>query len=651
MKKIEKGILCLVFLLAGCFFSVININAEEEIIIQRGTCGASANWYRTLGGKVYVYGNGAIENNWVVTETDYDKIPDGAEPYIYPVREVIIQEGITEILQETFSCYGDNYKNIFHNQDDILSSSIEKITIPSSVTQIGNNAFLYDKNLKVVEIASNSKLHSINYSAFSSCSKLEKINLPGSLKEIENFAFADCEALEEIDIPELDKLGQQAFSGCGSLKSIKIFADVIGAYAFKECKSLEEAEIDSRCIEEYAFSECVKLKKVTLLKGVKQIKTMVFSFCKNLEEISIPETAWEFGSGIFTSCDNLKSVYFYGDCPFEPAKFTSESRYIVTDEVTGKGYYESTIYYFPDMFSGGIEGRVNETDKSIYFKDINLTLCPDGNGKYTYDNWSFDLWRSEEGAEEGTVWTVANLSEVNPTAVVVASNVSQIMTASAVTAYYPLGKDKWTNENMRRLSRSAQWKAWNPYGYKILTTAYISDLVNTKKGIKIIWNKVEDASGYYIYRRKKNGAWKKIKNIRNTTYVDKSVRKKRGEIYSYYVKPYAEKSLDQSKADVKSIARLLPDRIIKIKKEGQKIKINWKQNKKADGYLIQYASDSQFKKKKKVKIKKNTTTTHIKLKKLFRKKKKCFVRICAYKKWKGKIYYGTWSKMKKIRIR
>ena len=89
-------------------------------------------------------------------------------------------------------------------------------------------------------------------------------------------------------------------------------------------------------------------------------------------------------------------------------------------------------------------------------------------------------------------------------------------------------------------------------------------------------------------------------------------------------------------------------KIKSAKKTGSKLKIKWKQQKKqVNGYQIQYAVSSKFKKAKTVTIKKakNTSKTVTKLK----KKKKYYVRIRTYKKVGKTKFYSGWSKKVKTK--
>lgn len=98
----------------------------------------------------------------------------------------------------------------------------------------------------------------------------------------------------------------------------------------------------------------------------------------------------------------------------------------------------------------------------------------------------------------------------------------------------------------------------------------------------------------------------------------------------------AIKQTKATKAKIKSIKNA----------SGKKIKLSLSGKSKCDGYEIQYALKKSFRGKKVLK-KTGSSVTISKLK----KSKNYFVRVRAYKKIEGTIYYGAWSEAKKIKIK
>lgn len=78
--------------------------------------------------------------------------------------------------------------------------------------------------------------------------------------------------------------------------------------------------------------------------------------------------------------------------------------------------------------------------------------------------------------------------------------------------------------------------------------------------------------------------------------------------------------------------------------------VKWRKVKGVSGYEVKIARNKKFTKSKKVKIVKNVKKTSLTIKKL--KKKTYFVKVRAYKlDPNGKKVYGSWSKVKKIKLR
>ena len=112
----------------------------------------------------------------------------------------------------------------------------DSITLPETVKEIGASAFTNCSRLQKINIPEG--VTSIGASAFAGCKKLKQLVLPSGLQKIPEQLCNLCEALDSVKLPAgLTVIPQKAFTGCSSLRSIKIPNSVtnIGNSAFSGC--------------------------------------------------------------------------------------------------------------------------------------------------------------------------------------------------------------------------------------------------------------------------------------------------------------------------------------------------------------------------------------------------------------------------------
>ena len=189
--------------------------------------------------------------------------------------------------------------------------SLQSITIPDSVTSIGDRAFDYCSSLQSVTIPDS--VTSIGTDAFSHCSSLQSVTIPNSVTSIGNSAFSFCESLHSVTIPDsVTSIGDRSFERCSSLESVTIPDSVtsIGDSAFEDCSSLQSVSIPDSVtsIGGSAFYGCSSLQSVTIPDSVTSIGDSAFSNCKSLQSVTIPDSVTSIGGSAFYGCSSLQSV-------------------------------------------------------------------------------------------------------------------------------------------------------------------------------------------------------------------------------------------------------------------------------------------------------------------------------------------------------
>ena len=169
-------------------------------------------------------------------------------------------------------------------------SDLTSITIPSSVTSLGNYCFEWCSGLKSITIPSS--VTSIGDNCFYR-SDLTSITIPSSVTSLGDYCFYECCGLTSITIPSsVTSLGYGCFEGCSGLTSITIPSSVTS-------------------LSDYCFYECDGLTSITIPSSVTSLGASCFSG-SGLTSITIPSSVTSLGGYCFYDCKNLKTVYFKG---------------------------------------------------------------------------------------------------------------------------------------------------------------------------------------------------------------------------------------------------------------------------------------------------------------------------------------------------
>ncbi len=208
-----------------------------------------------------------------------------------------------------------------HNENMLLyyprGKTGEHYSVPSTVTAIGDNAFIF--NTHIASVTLGESVISIGAFAFNACINLTEINLPNSVTTIGNAAFADCEALSSIVLPKyLTTINATVFSNCSSLQHIVIprFVRIIKDSAFSNT-GLSSVEFEGNMVEsiQAAFSSCDNLTSIMLPNSIRGLSGGVFAKCSHLENVVLGSAVEAIGGFAFNECTALQTVTFMTTTP------------------------------------------------------------------------------------------------------------------------------------------------------------------------------------------------------------------------------------------------------------------------------------------------------------------------------------------------
>ena len=332
---------------------------EAFAVVKSGTCGANGDnltWVLDDEGTLTISGTGAMEDYgylvapWyssrssikkVVIESGVTSIGNYAFEYCDGLTSIEIPASVTSIGVRAF--YGTAYYDDADNWED-------------GVLYIGNHLIEARPSLLVGTYKIKDGTMTIADRAFKACEGLATITIPSSVTSIGDGAFEKCRYLIEININKdnknysseagvlfnKDKSTLVAYPGCGAIYEIPSSVTSIGERAFYDCTGLTSIEIPASVtsICDRAFYNCTGLTSVTFEKDseLKSIGEYAFNDCYGLKSIEIPASVTQIGSSAFRYCDELAKATIYS----KSATIGSDNFKNCHSDMTLYGYAGST---------------------------------------------------------------------------------------------------------------------------------------------------------------------------------------------------------------------------------------------------------------------------------------------------------------------
>ncbi len=366
--------------LKGEKYDVISIGKEAFYFRQSLTSVTIPNSVTSIGKSAF-YGCSGLTS--ITIPSSVTSIEDFAFRTCSGLASIIVETGNAKYDSR------DNCNAIIETSSNTLIAGCKNTVIPSSVTSIGDGAFIYCSGLTSVSFPTS--VTKIGEIAFYGCTGLSSVTIPNSVISIGTQAFSYCSGLTSI-VVETGNANYDSRDNCNAIintssntlmagcKNTVIPNSVtsLGRGAFLYCSGLTSVTIPNSVtsIGMEAFSSCSNLTSVTIGNSVESIGYYAFYGCSGLTSVTIPNSVTSISNGAFQYCSGLKTIVSEITEPFEIGNIGTTSVILIVPDGT-KAAYQSTAGWssFKSIFevSEGIVGGTIENNGIYYTIGENYT--------------------------------------------------------------------------------------------------------------------------------------------------------------------------------------------------------------------------------------------------------------------------------------
>lgn len=614
------------------------------------------------------------------------------------LTDVMLAEGLAVLGQRTFAdCTSLQKITIpstvreFHNKTFSGCTALREVDLRDGIEEIGHQAFADCTALEQASIPASIQRWSLirassimstprDCSPFYGCTALKKIAFEEGIKTLAGFQGSrGCPLVEELDIPASVEDVSYAFTNCASLKKVILHDGMktIGESAFQGCSGLAEMQVP---------------------ETVEHLGANAFKGCSSMERLVLPSSVRSMEGGVTDGCTGLGEVYLLADAVkwYQGLQMASDGKLYCME---GSSTYNTYLSRMPEGDRDKLTAlpATGATAKGI-------TAVYDGmdRGAVTVEGIQAGdqiLYRVNDGISQAELPKIAEPGSYQVTVMVKSMQSGKLAGYSCLRVDSLIEKRRYSMHLPDVEAEEGEEYALTVLGYEGDATpeyTYYEDEACTRA-----WDGKPGMAGVYYARA----------SVPETEY-DQAVVSNTAKItiHGKNTNPSASQSPDASTAspapgqsgdaftaspapgqsgDVStaspapgqsgdaSTASPAPDpnsrpggtsgavqrpkrtakpqtapRVgrVTIKKakltKKKTLQIQWKKVSGASGYQVQIALNRKCSKgKKSYQVAKGKTIKKT-VKRL--KKRKYYVRMRAYCKRKGKKYYGTWSKVKKV---
>lgn len=201
-------------------------------------------------------------------------------------------------------------------------NGIEKVTLPPTVTHIGEYAFESTKaQTSFIEAAAKATEEKDRYwivgnvllSAYVAEGQTA-VHIPEGVKIIAGSALCGWDsAYAPEDTTGLSASGISKFNITNKVTELYLpeGLEYIGNMAFFRMACIETVELPStlRVIGSNAFYFCTELANVTGGENLQKVDDYAFCYCTSLTTFQLPDSVTDLGANVFAGCSSLKTVY------------------------------------------------------------------------------------------------------------------------------------------------------------------------------------------------------------------------------------------------------------------------------------------------------------------------------------------------------